>query len=218
MYIYAQNYVTSQLNVGKSEYLEEVFRLYREMLEKEVFLINGYLDAGVYKNIVTVGLRLGQFDWVEIFLDKYQSYLHPFHQNAAYHYNLAAYYYTGGDYSNALRELLQIDLFDVYYHLNVRQMQLKIYFEQEEDDALHSLMDAFLSYLKRNKQVSDTKLQAYRILVKFIRKAARLRQRSYTMETDAFTKLKNGLLEEIATAPSLPNRAWLKERVEGFKI
>ena len=218
LYGYAQNYVSRQLNAGKSDYLEEIFRLFQEMLEKEVFLINGYLDAGVYKNMVTVGLRLGQFDWVADFLDTYRSYLHPTHQDAAYHYNVAAYYYARGEYSKALRELLQTDLIDVDYHLNVRQMQLKIYLEQEEDEALHSLMDAFSSYLKRNKQVSDSKLQAYRNLVKFIRKAARLRQRSYGLEKEAFIKLKNTLLEEIATAPNLPNRAWLKERVEGFTI
>lgn len=218
LYIYAQNYVTSQLNTGASSYLTEIFRLYKEMLEKEVFLFNGYLDGGVYKNIVTVGLRLNQFDWVESFLHKYQKFLHPSHQNPAFHYNVAAYYYALGEYSKALRELLQTDLIDVYYHLNVRQMQLKIYFEQKEDDALNSLMDAFSSYLKRNKQVSDSKLQAYRNLVRFIRKAARLRQRGFTLKEEVFDQQKASLLEEIATAPNLPNRDWLRERVGQFSV
>ncbi|MFK7970758.1 MAG: hypothetical protein AB8F95_10340 [Bacteroidia bacterium] len=214
LYGYAQNYVTSQLNAGKSEYIKELFRIYQEILQKEVFLINGYLDAGAYKNMVTVGLRLSEYDWVANFLDQYREYLHPSHQNAAYHYNVGQYHYAKGDYSKALRELLQTELMDVDYHLNVRHMQLKIYFEQEEDEALYSLMDAFSSYLKRNRQVSDNKLQAYRTLVRFIRKAARLRQHSYTYKEETFNRQKAALLEELKNVPNLPNRSWLIERVE----
>ncbi|MEZ4687379.1 MAG: hypothetical protein R3B47_15310 [Bacteroidia bacterium] len=216
LYIYAQNYVTAQLNSGKSEYLEDVFRIYQEMLEKEVFLFNGYLDAGVYKNIVTVGLRLHKYDWVQQFLDDYRGFLHPSHQNPAYHYNVAAWHYARKEYSKALRELLMTDLIDVYYHLNVRQMQLKIYFEKEESEALNSLIDAFSSYLKRNKQISESKKEGFGNLVKYIRKAARLRQRGFTLSQETFDQQKENLLHEIQTTPNLPIRSWLQEHVEVF--
>jgi hypothetical protein len=216
LYGYAQNYVTTQLNAGKSEYLEEIFRIFQEMLTNDAFLFNGYLDAGMYKNIVTVGLRLRQYDWVQRFLDEYRSFLHPSHQNPAYHYNVAAWHYAKQEYSKALRELLMTDLIDVYYHLNVRQMQLKIYFEQEEHEALNSLIDAFSSYLKRNKQISDTKKEGFSNLVRFIRKAARLRQRSISLRQETFEAQKENLLNEIDTVPNLPIRSWLREHVEGF--
>lgn len=216
LYGYAQNYVTSQLNAGKSEYLEEIFRIYQEMLEKKAFLFNGYLDAGMYKNIATVGLRLGQHDWIQGFLDDYRGFLHPSHQNPAYHYNVAALYYSRKEYSKALRELLMTDLIDVYYHLNVRQMQLKIYLEQEENEALNSLIDAFSSYLKRNKQISDSKKEGFSNLVRFIRKSARLRQRSFTVRQEVFDQQKENLINEIRTVPNLPNRSWLLEHVENF--
>ena len=216
LYGYVQNYVTAQLNAGKSEYLDEIFQIYQEMLKKKAFLFNGYLDASVYKNIVTVGLRLRQFEWVRNFLEEYRGYLHPSHQNPAYHSNVAAWHYARKEYSKALRELLMTDLIDVYYHLNVRQMQLKIYFEQKENEALNSLIDAFSSYLKRNKQISESKKEGFGNLVRFIRKAARLRQRGFTLNQEAFEQQKDNLLEEIQTTPNLPIRSWLQEHVEAF--
>ena len=62
MYRYAQNYCIRKINSGKSNYFRELFELYKTQLESEVIFENKYLDHTDYKNIVTVALRLPEFE------------------------------------------------------------------------------------------------------------------------------------------------------------
>ncbi|MEZ5056131.1 MAG: hypothetical protein R2879_03750 [Saprospiraceae bacterium] len=67
------------------------------LLEKEIIFSDGYLNEWHFKNIVTIGSRLKETDWVKEFLENYKEKLHPSIAENAYSYNLAYLYYTMND-------------------------------------------------------------------------------------------------------------------------
>jgi hypothetical protein len=77
MYTYAQNYCIKKINSGFGKYLHELFQLYKITLENKIVFAGKYLSHWAYKNIVGVGLRLGEFDWVEQFINDYKDQLNP---------------------------------------------------------------------------------------------------------------------------------------------
>jgi hypothetical protein len=138
LYTYALNYCVKKSNTGRPEYIKELFSLYQQLLDKELLIVNEILDHRIYKNIVTAGLILKEYQWVGKFLDEYRKYISPEVQEAAYHYNLANYYYHQKAYRKALRTLQLLEIDDVYYHLSSKNLLLKTYFELEENPKLQT--------------------------------------------------------------------------------
>ena len=66
----AINFCIKQLNTGKAKYDREAFELYRLGLENGLLLQQNSLSRFAYKNTVALGLRLGEFDWIEHFYPK----------------------------------------------------------------------------------------------------------------------------------------------------
>ena len=77
IYILAINYCIKRSNQGESQYLREVFDLYKSGLVQGVFIDNGYLSRWTYNNIVLAGLGLDEWSWVKEFLDAFKEKLHP---------------------------------------------------------------------------------------------------------------------------------------------
>ena len=214
MYDYAQNYCIKKINSGNSAYLREIFMLFKALLENGVIMENGVISEWDYKNIVTVGGRLREFDWTEQFIESYRDKLPDADQQNAYTYNLASNFYSRGDYDKAMRLLLSVEFTDLYYNLGSRSLLLKIYYEMDETEALYSLVEAFKIYLKRSKLVSKYQYTAHFNLVKFTRRLAALRNRKYATGKEVFKRDMEKLKKRIQASTEITNLNWLMAEVE----
>jgi hypothetical protein len=161
LYSYAQNYCIRRIRQGHSGYLDELFELYKTGLETGYLLEDGVLSAWKYKNIASVGLRVRAFDWVEGFISDYLPLLPEEFRDTACAYNKAFLNYSRGNLQQALRLLLQVEFNDVFFSLDTRKMMLMIYFEQDAEEPMLSLIAAFRTYLRRNKLISENNRKSY---------------------------------------------------------
>lgn len=200
IYSYAINYSIRQVNQGNQQYLEELFELYKDTLRQEILFENDRLSPWAYKNIIGVGLRLRQFDWTENFIREYNERLAPEFQDNALHYNLAELYYYRKDFDQALSHLNRVEFSDIYYSLDTKKMMLKIYYEQEEIDALYSLMASFKMYLKRTKLISPNNRTAYQNFVQVLGQLIKRDPKQY-----------KEIEEQLNNPAPLGDRKWLKD-------
>ncbi len=209
MYVYARNYCTKKINQGNRQYLQEIFSLYRKLLVTGLILEDGYLSQWDYKNIVAVGLRLKDYEWVGRFIREYREKLPPADRDNAYTYNLALYHYYRGEYGQTLELLRNVEFTDVYYHLDSKSLLLKTYYELQETEPLQSLIDAFYIYLKRNRLISKYQLKSYTNFLNLARRLVRLRFRHRGDPT--------ALEAEVRASRHVPNSTWLLSRLEEIK-
>ncbi len=215
MYAFAQNFCVRQINRGQNEYHRELFQLYQRMLSREVLIeSDGYLAHWNYKNIATVGLRLGDEQWVLSFIEAYRDSLDPANRDNAYNYNLAAYYYETKAYPDAMKLLQQVEFTDIYYHLSAKSILLKIYFELEEEDSMSYLMLAFGALLRRNRHISRSQVEVYENFLRFVRQLHRLRGRIGSTTPQKMSAQIEDLRQKIEQAESVANKNWLKEKLE----
>lgn len=207
LYILATNYCIKRLNKdkGDSKYLREGFDLYKSGLENDVFLENGYLADFNYKNISRLGLYLGEYDWVENFLNHYKKMLYPDTRENTYLYNLAFFYFQKPDYDNAMRLLQKVDFDDVLNNLDARRMLLRIYYELGEYEPLDSLLDSFKTYISRQKDIGYHK-DNYLNLIRFVKKMIRHDLSNST--------IRSALIDEIKNTPAFSEQNWLLEQLE----
>ncbi len=208
MYGYAQNFCIRQINNGQANYLEELFDLYKDALERQVILRDGEISPWHYKNIVVVGLRLKEFEWTANFIEQRKALLPANFRENAYVYNRAKWHFYKKEYEEVMRLLPAVEYQDVFYSLDAKSMLLKTYYELEEIDALESLLASFKVYLRRNKKVSAQHRSNYLNLIRFTEKLIKV----LPNDKERINKLKTML----QTTPNIADLNWLREKLEDF--
>ncbi len=205
LYLQAINFCIKRINANELGFLNEFFDLMQSGLENKCLFENGVLSKFTYTNAVTVSLRLEKYEWSKLFIEEYKIFLHPKDREAAYNFNLATYFYRLNDYDNALKLLQLADFGDVQTNLHARSVQMRIYFEINEIEALTSLMDSTQTYIQRQKDIGYLK-DNYLNLIKFIKKIFKLDMKNKAE--------KEKLLEEINDTKNVVEKQWLLDKLK----
>lgn len=213
LYDYVRNYCIRKINQGNANYYQEILTLYQFLLDKKIIFKNGFLTQWDYKNIVTVGVRLGELDWTEQFIHQYKTMLPPKEQENAYIYNLAAFHFEAKHYKKSLLLLHEVRFTDSSYYIGAKIIQLKSYYELEESDAFYALIEAFRIYLLRNKTLSDYRKRANLNFLKLAQKVFKLKENEYIIGKKAFAEKLNKLKSQVANTSPLVNKQWLVDNL-----
>lgn len=209
LYTFAQNYCIGRINGGEKRFFEELFELYKQTLSNKVAFATGELSAPNFKNMVTVGCNLKQFDWVKDFITDYLEYLPKEHQENSRILMTALLYWHLNRYSDTIKLLSRVEYDDPFYALDSRSLLMKIYFELAEFEVLRSLCDSFKIYLRRNKTISAGHIGNYTNLINYTLKLIKVRPDQH----ERLAKVKY----EISTAKAVYNRAWLLEQIKNME-
>lgn len=205
LYGQAQNYCILKINSGQGEFMEKLFEIYQTVLEKEIILTKEVLSVWDYKNIVTVGSRIGKYDWVEQFIHQYKNQLSQEFRETAYSFNLARLFFSKKEYNKVIELLATVEYQDIFYLLDSKTMLLKTYFETNEDEALYALLDSFKVLLNRKKVVAPAYRTNYGNLVKHTRKLMAYRNGK---KVDL-----KALLQTLESDSNVADLGWLKEKI-----
>lgn len=207
LYATAQNFCIRRIRQGHSRYLKELFELYKTGLETGFLLEDGGLSAWKYKNIASVGLRVREFEWVEGFINDYLPLLPEEFRDTAYAYNKAFLNYSRGNLPQALRLLLQVEFNDIFFSLDTRKMMLMIYYEQDAEEPMLSLMASFRTYLRRNKLISENNRKSYNNFLNLLNAI-------YKASDPQAKGSRTALLSEIRATQPLVEESWLLRMAE----
>lgn len=200
IFVLAINFCSRQYNAGNQHYLREQFDLYRQGLEHGYFLTEGNLAPYTYTNAATLGLILGELDWVAQFVEEYAAALRPEYRDGLYHFNHARLAYRKRDLGHALQLLQKADYKDQMLQLGIKTLQVKIYYELGEHDVLLSHLQAFRAFLQRRNKMGYHR-DNYLHLVQFTSKV---------LELELSDKKSRHLLrEQIAATKAVAEKEWL---------
>lgn len=201
LHLYAINHCARKMRAGEGDnaYVEKALTLYLNGINTGALLEDGYFSPWSFGNVVKLALRLERFTWIEEFMEGYNHFLPPGFRDNAMSYNLAELYCYKREFDTALTYLVRVKFSDMGYHLGSRIMLAKIYYELGEEQALVSLMNAFTTFLKRNKKISET-----------IRKTCL----NFCNALSAIQRGRiEGLEEKIRSTNLLSDRSWLLEKL-----
>lgn len=212
IYDYLINHCIKKMNTGDLGYFREFFELHRFLLKEGVLLLeDGTLDEWDYKNIVTAGARLKEFDWVKTFIYEYKSFVKISARENVFNYNLAYYYYSNNDYTKTLQLLHQVDFTDPSYYIGAKIIQLKCYYVLGELEASLSLIATFKNYIQRSRVLSDYKKEMNQNMLKMAKKIIHLESKKITLSKSEKIQQKELLQTKIKQLSPIANADWLME-------
>ena len=215
LYRFANNYCIRKLNTGNNGYLEQLFDLYKQGLDKGLLIDNGFISEWDYKNIATLGCSLKAFEWTENFLEAFRDKLPENCRENAHAFNLANLFYHKKMYDKVRTTLLKVQFTDVKYHLNTAFLLLRTYFEESDTEALFNLLDTLRIYILRNRQITTEEKKGYNNFLNFARKLInyRLEDGLYQSKTSVPEKIK-ALRSKIENAGNVTHKNWLLEQCQ----
>jgi len=217
LFQYALNFCIAQINSGQPEYLNKIFGVYQLQIEKDLLLENGLLNQWNYKNIITTGIRLEEWEWTRAFLEEQKVHLHSTHRNNAYTYNLANYFYETNAFSKALKLLQAVVYTDPYYNLAGRSLLLRIYFEKDDVEALDAQLQSFRIFLARSRQLSSYQKEVNLNFVRMTKKAQKLRELYVPSKTLEQASKIDALKTQLFKQPMV-HREWLVKQLEQLPV
>ncbi|MFK8104897.1 MAG: hypothetical protein AB8G15_20430 [Saprospiraceae bacterium] len=206
-FIHLKNYcIDIKINKGKSAYFFELFDIYKLLIESKIIFHQATIHPQSYKNIISVGLHVKAFDWVEAFIQEYTDYLPKVNHEDALNYNLAKVYFYKKDFDRVLTQLGTVKDTSLIYALGRKLLLIKTYYEVSEANALDSLIDSFRIYVQRNRLISRDVKQPYLNVLRFVKKLLSIP----TYDKEAILKTK----QQIVDCKAVASKRWLLEKVE----
>ncbi|WP_367389256.1 hypothetical protein [Lewinella sp. LCG006] len=217
IYNYLQNFCIAQINRNELPFLRELFGLYNAQLARQLLHEGGYLIEWHYKNIVTAALRLGELAWVDHFIETQKDALAPAAAENAYRFNKAAYCHAVGEFGKVLELLTQVEYSDLRYNLGAKALLLRTYYELDEFEALHALVESFRQYLQRNRLLADSRRSGYYHLFRLTRRLAKLRANYPYLDASQATQRLAKIKTDMEQTGAIFNRAWLERKLEALE-
>lgn len=206
IYLHALNYCIGRMNAGVQPFVREAFELYRRGFEEKILIENEMVSRWTYLNVVLIAIRLKEFKWAGTFIENYKQFLEHRYRDNFVHYCQARLLYEQKNYNAAMRLLVQVESDDILINLNAKSMLLKMFYEEEELDALESLLESMRTYLQRKDVIGYHKAN-YQNIIRFTKKLIRVTPHSKEEKTK--------LRQEIQNANPLTEKEWLLKQLEG---
>lgn len=205
IHVLGQNYCIRKVNQGKAEYFTELFYLYKLGLEKEVIQSDMSQFPPAFKNIVSTGLRVREYDWVEKFINDYADLMGLENRADYKNYNLARLRFDQGRFKEAKQLLQDVEFKDLFVTLNARVLLIKTYYELDQWELLEHQLKAFEHYVARRQKTLSYHANIFKNTVRYIWRLVKL----------DFNKPKEveKLVTKIKAEKSLVEKQWLLEKV-----
>ena len=202
--LFGINYCIRRMNTDELGFLREAFDLYQLGLRQGTFLENEVLSRFSYKNIVAIGLKLGETAWVEQFLETYTPLLPPESRAHYERFCRAKLCYQKHDYGQVQTLLHDLAFDDVLLELNARLLLLKVYYETSEWRLLEGFLSTFERFVSRKKTLAYH-APNYRNIIQFVSKLMLWRSGKRVFSAEELLRFR----EQISTAKPLTEREWL---------
>ncbi len=209
IYLLAINYCINRLNAGKSEFGRETFEMYKKGLENAVLFENNLLSRFTFMNVATLGLQLKEFNWVEKFIVRFKDHLEEKVRDNIVHFSTANLAFEKKDYTTAMQLLTQVEFDDILMNLNSKRMLLKMFYEENELDALESLLESLRNYIQRKKVMGYHKAN-FTNLIRLTKKLIKVNP--YNKNTLGTLKAEIQEAKPLAAA----EKNWLLEQLENI--
>ena len=208
------NYSVRAASGGDFEFMEESWQLYQVGLEHGIISHRKRMTDLNFTNIVINGSKLQHFEEVEKFIGKYASHLDEELRSNAIALSKAYMYFFKEEYDLVIDELQTVHYVNVAYAIRGRSLLLRTYFEVAKTQdgypqELHSHIEAFERYMKRNKRLSQSKRKEYLDFVSITRALTRKIEGVSVQPSDL-----EEIRDRINETDKLVAREWLLAKVE----
>ena len=214
-YISMANYCETRPDAGNMDerFPREVYDLYRTIIEKRIYKIQGWyphLHHRLYLNVVLNALNQKEFEWCENFMNVYKSEISEEYREGTYNLCSALFYFSRNEFEKSLKYLNKVQNEDPFYFLQIKALTLQIYYELNLFDTGLTAIDSYKHYLKEKTEIPDRYKCQHRNFVNIVYKLFKIK-----CGDDQYVMSKFDPANEEYRNPL--KKGWILEKIEEIK-
>ncbi|MEM9824409.1 MAG: hypothetical protein AAF985_25205 [Bacteroidota bacterium] len=178
---YLINYTIKAINSGEARFIPIQFALYQKGIPHHLLVLNQRITVITFYNVVSIAARLAEFDWIEQFIEEYQSFLPPTDRSDTIAICKAFVAFNQGFYEATLRLLLPVQLKNSALHLICIPLQVKSLFmiylqDHSYDSTIYSKLNSLTRRLQKRYSLSEQNKVGYKKYIDQLRRLLRAHQ------------------------------------------
>jgi len=214
LFYHLLNFTIRKGNAGQQVFLKESFALYQVGLEMKILINKGRIADSTYTNICAAGIKIGQYDWVEKFIESYSSYLNIDVRDNARILCKAFLFYGQRMFRETDELISSFNFTSPFYQLRGKILSIRALLElylkdHTYFDLIQSASSAFEKFIRRNQTLGIEHKKAYLGFIQHLRQLVSL---SVNLKLSAEAKAK--FKAKISKQVSVINRDWLIQKID----
>lgn len=209
---YLINFTLQKINKGQNfeKFVKTSFELYKLGLKENIIVTNNVITEYTFKNIVSTGCYLKEFEFVSQFIDSYKNYLGRKRREKVVLLSKANVKFNLGDYSSTIDLLLSSTFPMILDKITARILLVKSYYELFLiDDSYQNLLSMqignFEKNIRREEKISQNKKIGFLNFTKFLKKLLEIK-----VKKEDLLKFR----QHLQSTTSITHKAWLLKKTE----
>lgn len=204
---------TLKIENGDERFAGDLFEVYKRMLAEGLYSYQpqGEFILRIFRNIVHMAILLKQYNWLEQFINDYSPKLPADSRQNMKDLADALLFFERGQFGLSLNKLNRIDYEIFHFKIDIKNLQLKLFYELGYHEELISAADTYRHFIMNNRFISNR----YKVLcsgfVNYLTKINKLRTDEFSMDNCEFIR------NEIESSGGYLNKQWLLDKVDEIR-
>ncbi len=190
------------------------FYSYYKLQINHLWLKNeGYFSITHYMEIIKLGLRLEDYQFIVRFMDQYKEQLPRTLRENTYHYALAYYYYRTKQYSKSLENIELMEPKNLQEEIEKIILPLMIYYDQKDPLHFARQMRSYYKWKRKFESIERYEADNYNRFLKLTEEAFNIVMSEIKPRKGKHERFRIAVDEELKMLPYTAHALWLREHV-----
>jgi hypothetical protein len=204
---FTESICAQKINGGKTSFYNDLFETYEQEIQRNVYNPDPSLITVLkFRNICLTAIRVGKYNWAEKFINDFKNRLQKPDRKNTVELAQAQLNFARGNFSESLEHLNRIKTTQMYFKVDVKNLNLMALYELEHYESAISLIESFKKMLTTNPALTKQYSQKNVNFINSVNTLIRLKTENKPGEAAV-------LQEKIESYDILSNKKWLNEKV-----
>lgn len=194
--------------MGKNEFKYEAFDIRKIIVEQNIFSLNTpFMKISDFRSTLIDALNVGELEWAEKFIKNYTDKLHPEFREDVNNYSISRMSYEKGNYEKALEFAGKVNINQITFKLDIKNIISKIYYDTGSTEPLFSLLNSYYQLINNSDSRNKDYLARHKNFVRYLRNLAAA-EHSQDKKTDL------ALLKKNIEKDNVSSKSWLLKKID----
>jgi len=195
---------------GKNDFKYEAFEIRKLIIEQNIIALTApYMKISDFRSTLVDALNVGELAWAEKFIEDYLDKLHPDFREDVSNYSRSRIFYEKGDFDKALEFAGKVNINQITFKLDIKNIVSKIYYDTGSTEPLFSLLNSYYQLINNSDSKNADYLLRHKNFVKYLRRLADIQSLSEN-------KTELEILRNTVDKDNVSAKSWLLKKVNGL--
>lgn len=193
---------------GNRDFVLETFEIRKKMAEEDLLSeTDQYMQPSEFRSTLIDALNVNKLDWAKKFAGDNIGKLHPEFRKDIEIYSKAFLAYPEGDYDKAVEYASRLNINQIIFKLDIKNMLSKVYYETFSTEPLLSLLNSYYQLINNYGKNDNGYSIRHKNFILYLRKLSNLRENK--SEQAEYELLKRNIEKD-----NVNSKSWLIKKID----